>query len=573
MMPGGSYSSYALSTNLCTAQSSSTCGDGGLWDVKGGQDGIGYPISYEPSIDLTDTSGLYMMGPIYAQNLNIGTGGNSQTSPNSSVAAVNIGNQTLPNGNQIDLEVGALALGANDQQQVFTLNSDQVGQNEIDAWIFPGYLYNKSLANSYSFSLHIGSTAFDYPGSMLFGGFDKGRAIGPGTTFADSNPMLQDIVLGVETGGSPWKFDSKKGLLLTNTSQNEPISASIDPLQPYLFLPKQTCDKLASQLPVTFDSSGYYLWDTSDPTYMNITTSAAYLGFVFPPATGDTADVTIKVPFQLLVLNLTTPASGKSGLTPYFPCMPQPDSNYVLGRAFLQAAFYGRNWNRHVSWLAQAPGPGSSKTGLGVQLLDIQDSDTTLDFYQGDQYYPDSWSSYWSPLPGGTDDGTTSGSNSKSSGGLSTGAKAGIGVGVGVVALAAIALLLFFCLRRRRKSSKSEKPDSASQQEPFVNGDPHYGNDAKALAPGHNAHSPHDAHSLQNSHSPHSQPSPQPMYHALDGSAPNQQHYGYYQPSPYKDPPPPAQQETYEMSGTIVSPATELPGHVPHELEAPHKAR
>jgi hypothetical protein len=138
-----------------------------------------------------------MTGPIYAQNLNIGTGGNSQTSPNSSVAAVNIGNQTLPNGNQIDLEIGALALGADDQQQVFTLNSNKVGQNEIDAWIFPGYLYNKSLSNSYSFSLHIGSTAFDYTGSMLFGGYDKGRAIGPGTTFADSNPMLQDQSLQV----------------------------------------------------------------------------------------------------------------------------------------------------------------------------------------------------------------------------------------------------------------------------------------------------------------------------------------------------------------------------------------
>ena len=487
-----------------------------------------------------------MIGPIYAQNLAIGSGGNSQTSPNASISAVNIGNITLPNGNQIDLEVGSLSLGADDQQQVFTTGSTTVGDDAIDAWIFPGYLYNQSLAQSYSYSLHIGSTAFNYPGSLIFGGYDKGRAIGPGTTYGDDAPQLQDIVLGVETGGSPWSFESKKGLLLTNTSQNEAISVSPDSLVPYLHLPKATCDNLAKQLPITFDSSGYYLWDVNDPSYYNVTTSAAYLGFVFPPATGGTQDVTIKVPFQLLVLNLTTAASGRSGLTQYFPCMPYDpeDGSHLLGRAFLQAAFWGRNWNRHVSWLAQAPGPGSSKNGLGSQLLDIQDSDTTLDFYTGDAYLKDSWSAYWSPLPGGTDDTVDNGGGNNDDSGLSTGAQAGIGVGVGVVGLALIGLGIFFLMRRRKEKTRS-KAETGSANESFLGGAPHYGNDAKA----------------------------NPQQWQQHPQQQQQQHHGYYQPhgmgdqpyAPYKQNP----GESYEMAGTIRSPATELPGHDPHELEAP----
>ena len=156
----------------------------------------------------------------------------------------------------------------------------------------------------------------------MFGGFDKGRAIGPPTTWGDAPPQLLDIVMGVETGGSPFSgFSQKSGLLLDNTSTHNQLPVFPDPLAPYLHLPRDTCDNLAKYLPVYFDmNSGYYLWNTSDPTYTNITSSAGYLGFVFPPATGDTDDVTIKVPFALLNLTLGQRASGVSGKIPYFPC-------------------------------------------------------------------------------------------------------------------------------------------------------------------------------------------------------------------------------------------------------------
>ncbi|KAK3680801.1 Nucleolar GTP-binding protein 1 [Vermiconidia calcicola] len=482
-------------------------------------------------------------------------GDDQYTVPNCSTSAIDLGNQTLPNGNQVDLELGFFALGAEDDQyQEFTLGGTTAETYAVNAWVMPGYFYNKSITESYSFSLHIGSTAFNYPGSMLFGGYDKGRAIGPATTYADTKPPLQDIVLGVETGGSPWDFDSKDNLLLTNTSSHDSITVTPEPMVPYLHLPKQTCDNLAKYLPVSKDSSGYYLWNTADPTYKNITTSAAYLGFVFPPATGGTQDVTIKVPFQLLVLNLTVEASGYAGQTPYFPCMPyEPsDGNYLLGRAFLQSAFLGRNWNRHISWLAQAPGPGASRTGLGVQPTDIDDGDTSLDFFPDNGRFAASWSDHWTPLEGSTTNGDASSGGGSGDGGddggLSTGATAGIGVGAAALAVGVLGVAAFFLVRRRKQRKSSE-----SEQQPFTAA--HYGDEAKA------------------SPAPHERPQVDQYGQAFNEHQQqyNQQHYGHYEP--YKARPPPQQESIplSELSGTMRNPAQELPAHEPMELEAPYK--
>lgn len=495
-----------------------------------------------------------MIGPIYMQDMNV-NGDDRYIVPNVSTAVVDIGNQTLPNGNMIDLELGSFSIGAEDQQQVFTTGSLNVSDASVNAWIMPGYYYNTSVTKSYSFSLHIGSTAFDYPGSMYFGGYDKGRAIGPGTSWGDSNPPLQDIVLGVETGGSPFPYSSKKGLLISNTSTAEPISVYPEPLVPYLHLPKQTCDRIAKELPVTMDSTGYYLWDTSDPSYNKITTGAAYLGFVFPPGAGDTDDVTIRVPFQLLVLNLTTEASGRPGTTPYFPCMPYDttDGNYILGRAFLQAAFFGRNWNNKVWWLAQAPGPGSSKAGLGLSPMDIEDSDTSLDFFPDEGRFADSWSQYWTPLKDdSTDGGAGSSNNGDGNSSLSTGAKAGIGVGTAAVGVALLAVLAWFITRRRRNNSK----DSGSEQQPFTAA--HYGDESK--------HAPQQWHQpqQQGGYSPYEQPQPQ-----YPGEG-HQQHLVHENYAPYKEGSGGAF-EMNELSATMRNPALELPGHVPQELEAPYK--
>ena len=335
-------------------------------------------------------------------------------------------------------------------------------------WNLPGALYNQSRIKSYTYSLQIGSAAYDYPGSLVFGGYDKGRAIGPGTTFTNSPPQLLDIVIGVETGGSPFTIGSMTGLLLHEEGAPTTIPANPD-------LTQQTCDNLATILPIIFDEpSGYYLWNHIDPTYQSIVSSAAYLGFEFPPTPGETENVLIKVPFALLNLQLTAPAVQSENTT-YFPCMPYApvdNSPFLLGRAFLQAAFLGRNWNqvgRHhildhritdysqqISWLAQAPGPGASKEGLGTNIVDIEDGPTSLPFNNDSSLFAASWEGIWKPLPGGN---STSSPTSTMSKGAEIGAIVG-GVCGGILLLTLLAIA-FICVRRHKRS----QPAQVSRQE------------------------------------------------------------------------------------------------------------
>ena len=77
----------------------------------------------------------------------------------------------------------------------------------------------------------------------------------------------------------------------------------------------------------------------------------------------------------------------------------------VLGRALLQSVFQvvlfcSNCETTQVSgaWAAQAPGPGAGKQGLGFTPQDLQESATTLDLYEGDNLFRDSWAGIWTPL-------------------------------------------------------------------------------------------------------------------------------------------------------------------------------
>lgn len=147
--------------------------------------------------------------------------------------------------------------------------------------------------------MHIGAAGLDCPGSLIFGGYDKGRVIGP---VIEYNPYTQlrllDIVVGVEVGDSHFDFDSRAGLL---SAGGQGLSTFTLPQVPYIYLPSEVVQAIVELLPVTMSSSGgYYLWDTSDDRYTRIISSPAYLGFVFPRTDGPVHNVTIKVQFALL---------------------------------------------------------------------------------------------------------------------------------------------------------------------------------------------------------------------------------------------------------------------------------
>jgi hypothetical protein len=467
LLPGGEWNSKILTSKACAPYKDSDCGMGGTWDPDFPAS-VAVPGDWVDEASKVNSSGQGIL--LQASTVS------SFSYWNSSLVMIEDIVITNPDGSVRGPELGAFALGGPEQAQKFATDSTFANVPKV-GFSYAGGAYNKSTTKSFSYGLHIGSAFHNYPGSLLIGGYDKGRLVGSYTAF-NSAPVLLDVSISVATGGSPWEFKEKAGLLLSNTSEATTLSALPDPRQTYIHLPGKTCEEIAKYLPVTFDTKlKYWLWDTTKPDYNTIVTSPAYLGFTFPPGPGASNNVTIKVPFSLLNLTLDAPITSKP--TAYFPCQsyePSSGRPYILGRAFLQAAFIGRNWNRQVSWLAQAPGPGPSKDGLGNLMLDIEDSDLDLrDVFTNESLFTQSWENYWTPLP--EDESPTSSATPISidtsntanpDPGLSAGAKAGIGLGAAAVALLAIGVILLFLRRRRRK------------EKPVPYGPPHYTEEDKA---------------------------------------------------------------------------------------------
>lgn len=448
LYPGGTYTSYILTPAACKPfVDRGSCGKGGMWDANPRDSS--YEISWTASFEdapINQTSGGCKFN---IQAITI----NEWTAWNASLVAVDNVTVTMANGQTWGPLLGRLALGGEKTIQQFTKSNK--GRGTFNASIYPGALYDQGRIPSYSYGLHIGSVAHAYTGSLVFGGYDKGRVIGPYTTFPDDTINLLDIGIGVETGGSPFPFETKQGLL-KNKSKHVPLDVMPDPTVPYLHLPGGTCEAIAKLLPVTMDSeTGYYMWDTDDPLFQRITSSPAYLGFTFPPASGKKDNIIIKVPFALLNLTLDSPIINSP--RPYFPCSsftPGDGDYYRLGRTFLQAAFIGRNWPAKVSWLAQAPGPGVQGEGLGVTLQDIPDRATTIDYFDPTGQFAYSWSKHWKALAGTKPAPPKATESAHTASGLSPAAKAGIGAGSGVAGLLALGALAFFVASRRRSKTK-----------------------------------------------------------------------------------------------------------------------
>lgn len=370
------------------------------------------------------------------------------TAQNTTIAAMDVASLTIPGGTY-QVEVGHLGLGG-PGDGTFVYQTGVTGQT------FPGSLAANNSIPSNSFGLHYGSASLNAVGSLTWGGYDQSRVLGDVGSFdleveSQENMILSllDVQIGVENGSSPFNASSFTGLLQLNSSADQPTN--IIPNVPYMYMAPETCAAIAQHLPVVLSSyTNLYIWNTTDPRFEKIVNSPSYLAFVF--GTSGIGNLTIKVPFA--ILNLTLDTAIVSPPQQYFPCQPfhasDGSNHYILGKAFLQAAFLGVNWVQGKFFVAQAPGPGAAAPNL--QPIEATQATITSNPISD---FASSWEQKWTPIAaaagnnasGGT--ATTSASASSTGSGLSSGAKAGIAVGV-IVGVLALAAVLFFYLRRRR---------------------------------------------------------------------------------------------------------------------------
>ncbi|OQD70235.1 hypothetical protein PENDEC_c025G00722 [Penicillium decumbens] len=468
LYPGAAWTSEILLSTICdnTTISPHCYGDqAGLFDPD-------QSYSYDnTSLDLPPNGfwsniayGYTNAVPIYAKAHraldSVDIGGAVAQSVN--LISISQGYQTYPGGKNYPLQVGVLSLGCPVINQSFSSYT-----YPINGTFITSSLYEQGIIPSYSYGMHIGSPSLGIPGSLRLGGYDSNRALGQVSSQpVDSGAFpieMIDISIGVATGGSPWNSSNMTGLLAhDNPTLKSGLKMMVDPTNPYIYLPQSSCDAIAAKLPVTYNSDlGLYFWDTTSSQYTKIVTSPSYLAFTFSKNGVNTEEITIKVPFALL--NLTLEAPLVTTPTQYFPCMGT-DSNPVLGRAFLQAAFVGVNWSKGDWFLAQAPGPDSS---FIENIIIINPSTTSIT--GSENSWEGTWDSFWTVLSSANSsvNSSTSFPQSSSSGtpsaGLSTGAKAGVGAGAGVGALVIIAAAFWFFLHRRTPDSASNQDSAATQ--------------------------------------------------------------------------------------------------------------
>lgn len=226
---------------------------------------------------------------------------------------------SLPNGKKYTPKTGLLAMPAVLNSLTGNWCTTACKQEDFKA---------TAVIGSRTFSLHIGSTITGQQGSFALGGYEQTRIVGPVGVF-DVGPVrdrptvfLRDLFLGVESGYSPFltdrtgnisvftgePFGDLRSHALNAKLRASPGSVMVVPsaAAPGIYLPQYLCEGIARHLPVILDpSTGYYFWDTASPFYNIIVSSSGYLGFVVSDR--DARNITIKVPFILLNLNLEPP--------------------------------------------------------------------------------------------------------------------------------------------------------------------------------------------------------------------------------------------------------------------------
>lgn len=486
LLPGGSWSSDVLAPSVCVDAAACPIAKlAGFYDasasstnVQIGQTGNIRGSSFEstggglPSLTgnadyMFETATLKVQNGVAGQPVDVNFS-------DFDMLVISEANETLPDGTTYPVQIGSLSLGCPQFNQSWTHFPPNP---RFNGTFLPADLFAQGKVPSNSYGLHIGSAAMKIPGSLNIGGFDQGRALGQVSSqvyVINHLPIdLLDIGIGVAEGGSPFNFTSKAGLLAAGNSTLSPsTSVFIETPLPYIYMPQSTCDAITQYLPVTYQAKyGLYFWDTDDANYQRIVSSPSFLSFTFRLNSDINLNFTINVPLALLNLTLTAPIIDTP--TQYLPLRPAegPSGKYVLGRAFLQAAFIGVNWQTASNdgpgawFLAQAPGPN---TQFQNQATTIQPSDGTI--VGSAISWKDTWKGVWTVLPetgnnstgGDTATTTTSGSSTSTPApkspvkkGISSGAIAGIAIG-GVALISGCLLWAFFLYRRSRAAGKSE---------------------------------------------------------------------------------------------------------------------
>ncbi|KAF2678092.1 acid protease [Lentithecium fluviatile CBS 122367] len=264
-------------------------------------------------------------------------------------------------------------------------------------------------------------------GNLVLGGYDTTRFQPNSISFPFGQDISFDFQVAVQSITTSLNSES-----LLNSEDK--IIAYISTMVADIWLPTSVCQKFEKAFGLIWDSKAeLYLLDSS--LHQTLLERDPSVRFTVGPETSGAA-VAINMPYWSLYHTAKLDPTNSSSDRLYFPIKRAAnDSQYVLGRTFLQNAHLSVDYHRQVFNLSQALYPSSSTEQNIVAVVP-----------------PPKQSS---PGAGnGDNDGSEAGSTS--SGSLNAGVIAGIAVGVAVV-VGVLALTAFMMYRRRKKAANMDK--------------------------------------------------------------------------------------------------------------------
>lgn len=195
------------------------------------------------------------------------------------------------------------------------------------------------------------------------------------------------------------------------------IMSNVDSTVPQIWLPIEACQAFEKAFGLTFDeTSELYLVNTA--LHDQLLTQNASITFTLGAAATGGQTTNITLPYASFDLLVTPPTAGVANNTRYFPLRRAAnDSQYTLGRTFLQESYLIVDWERQNFSISQC----EFSANMGTTLVAID-----------------------------------SASSSSGSGDTSTGTKIGIAVGVVIaVIVIAAAIATFFILKKKKAKQRA----------------------------------------------------------------------------------------------------------------------
>ena len=177
-------------------------------------------------------------------------------------------------------------------------------------------------------------------GSLTLGGVDSGRFVPNNLSIPFAPQQNRSLLVGIQSISLVNENGTTNNLLPTG------IMAFVDSTEAQIWLPVEACQAFEKAFGLTYNTTnGFYLVNNALHTQLQAQNASVTFTLGSTVSGGETVNITL--PYNSFDLTLTPPAANLSSSTKYFPLRrADNDTQYTLGRTFLQEAYLTVDWER-----------------------------------------------------------------------------------------------------------------------------------------------------------------------------------------------------------------------------------